>query len=129
MTLAQQCQRPVLETRASELPAWEWIDEATRRPELAWEPVLYLQEIALGGVRRRLDYPLKLEVGEQSSGGWEVYAPELQVGGFGPSVSEALRDLFETAWSLWESYSSSSEEELHPSAVAARNRLQRALGL
>jgi len=107
---------------------WQSVDEAGRASKLRWSPVVYLQEVVLAGTRRSLEYPLKLEVAGEASGGYSVFAPAISVGGFGDTVQEAVRDLFETVWSLWESYSV-PDEELHASALASRERLRRALAL
>jgi hypothetical protein len=88
-----------------------------------WEPVVYLNDIPGPAGERHLPLPLKLEA---SFDGFtlELYAPALRVGGSGRDFQVALRELAATAEALWVEFSGTPDQELHPSAVHARERLR-----
>lgn len=104
------------------LPEGTWArqDQADSRP-LEW--LIYANDLDVSGERRELAMSLKLEL-TRVHDGFEVFAPVLELGGFGADARSALDDFASTIIAMWDEFSVTPEAELHSSAIACRERLR-----
>ena len=91
-------------------------------PRSVMPSFVYVRPDALGRL------PLKVDLAPGDDTGVTAYARAIGVGGVGPSVDDAIRDLLSTAVSLWEDLRATPARDLHPSGRALLHRLCAFLG-